>query len=599
MDEVYQKWDTSRNYRQSQDLETKWDRWTDYYEGTSEAKEDREDEERSALLPPWASAVVDQLHARYILTFFEKQPYYDVVPLNKNAIKSNQISSKLLLFQEEQPSFYDQVDRFIHRFVALGFGTLKTGWDFTGEGNFTVTVWRNKNFYHAPYCEDITKLGYGIFESWRPLDELKKENEEFGKKHKDSKGKPVNLYDHLDELEGGAVDLDSEDSGKHTAAEKQNLIHLLEFWDDERKILVGNKMACLLATVNVLGFIPAICCSDMIKLSGVEGTGEIEGIEDYIEQIATIVNQRNDNILLALNPVWFRNVNIDILNDKDLRNLKPGMMINVDAQTNLDMRGLLYPFEVPFITGASYNEVGQIEKWIMDKSGMQDAVRGMRGEGRETATGIARLQAAGGILFRAKILFALRTAFTLLPSQQIAWNQEFATNKYIELVTGEKDEEAIKAFRKRDRDTLQADFKCRERISAIDPEADKQFMRSQIIEAMRVIFQGMQMMQSLPPDQQERMMNLQRAMLDTFDRPELAEAIGKEKPPTTPEQLMRRLGVGGNGGVGGGAAPPGMSPGMAQGRPMPGARAATPAGAMPGRQAGGRMGQAMGQLGGR
>ena len=584
LQEVLDKYKLSKDYRESNAFETNLDKFKGYYEGTSKETRDRKAQGRSAILPPWPKTTVNHLLARFILTICGQKPYFSTAPLNKESIESSKIANDVLFFQIDRESAFYQINRFVQSILSYGFGVLKTGWDFT-LNDVTIKNWDIKKFYYSPHAEDLTILPWCIFELWRSLKEIQAENEAFEKQWK----KP--LYDNLDKLEERQAAIMEDESDKYTAEEKKGLQHILEYWDADKKIVVANQDTIILDTENPLktktsqGFVPAICACGIPKLEGILGTGEIETIEPYVREMATIKNQRMDNVNMALNPVLLRNINVEIENEDDLSLLKPGLQVKIDVIESVDVATVLTPLKIDFVTGSSYQETAILERNIQIISGMFDYVLGEVPQQRETATGIARLQAAGGILFRYKILLALRTAFTLLPRQMIAWDQKYLPDKYIYLLGGTK--EGIQEFRETNRKSVQGDFKFKELISFLDPDAIKEVKRAQLMETLRIIIQAQQILMALPPPMREKVERLMNLVLGTFDMPELEEIFGEEEPrEMRPQELLQQfLGRG----IGPGA--PGATPALRAPR--------TEAGRTPGRAAGGMMGKALGIMGGR
>jgi len=584
LQEVLDKYNLSKNYRTSNEFETNLDKWKGYYEGTSQETRDRKAQGRSAILPPWPKTTVNHLLARFILTICGQKPYFSTAPLNKKSIESSKIANDVLFFQIDRESAFYQINRFVQSILSYGFGVLKTGWDFT-LNDVTIKNWDIKKFYYSPHAEDLTILPWGIFELWRSLKEIQAENAAFEKDWK----KP--LYDNLDKLEERQTAILEDETDKYTAEEKKGLQHILEYWDADKKIVVANKETVILETENPLktknspGFVPAICGCGIPKLEGILGTGEIETIEPYVREMATIKNQRMDNVNMALNPVLLRNTNVEIENEDDLSKLRPGLQVKIDVIETVDVATVLAPLKLDFVTGSSYQETGILERNIQIISGMFDYVLGEVPQQRETATGIARLQAAGGILFRYKILLALRTVFTLLPRQMIAWDQKYLPDKYIYLIRGTK--EGIEEFRETNRKSVQGDFKFKELISFLDPDAIKEVKRAQLMETLRIIIQAQQILMALPPPMRERVEKLMNLTLATFDMPELEEIFGEEgRKEMTPQDLMQQF----------------MSQGMGGGVPgtTPALRAPkTEAGRTSGKAVGGLMGKALGIMGGR
>jgi len=582
LQEVLDKYQLSQDDRAANDFETNLDTYKDYYEGTSEETRDREAQGRSAILPPWPKTTVNHLLARFILTICGQKPYFSTAPLNKKSIESSKIANDVLFHQIDRETVFYQINRFVQSILAYGFAVFKTGWDFELD-DVTITNWDIKKFYYSPHAEDLTILPWGIFELWRPLKGIQAEDEAFQKKWK----KP--LYKNLDELEERQAAIIDDETDKYTEEEKKGLQHILEYWDKDKKVVVANEETVILETENPFktetsqGFVPAICACGIPKLEGILGTGEIETIEPYVREMATIKNQRMDNVNMALNPVLLRNINVEIENEDDLSNLRPGLQVKIDVIESVDIATVLTPLKFDFVTASSYQETAILERNIQIISGMFDYVLGEVPQQRETATGIARLQAAGGILFRYKILLALRTAFISLPRQMIAWDQKYLPEEYFYLLRETK--EGIPGFRETNRKSIQGDFKFKELISFLDPDAIKEVKRAQLMESLRIIIQAQQILMTLPPAMKEKVEKLMNAVLATFDMPELEEIFGEaEREEMTPEDLMQRFM-----GQGMGGAPRG-TPALTA--PRTGARTE-------GRTMGGLMGRELGKLGGR
>lgn len=573
LQEVLDKYKVSTDYRTSNEFEANLTIYKDYYEGTSQETRDRKAQERSAILPPWPKTTVNHLLARFILTICGQKPYFSTAPLNKKSIESSKIANDVLFHQIDRETVFYQINRFVQSILSYGFAVFKTGWDFE-LNDVTITNWDIRKFHYSPHAEDLTILPWGIFELWRPLKKIQAENEAFEKQWK----KP--LYKNLDELEERQATILEDESDKYTAEEKKGLQHILEYWDLDKKVVVANEETVILETENPIGFVPAICACGIPKLEGILGTGEIETIEPYVREMATIKNQRMDNVNMALNPVLLRNINVEIENEDELSQLRPGLQVKIDVVETVDLATVLTPLKLDFVTASSYQETAILERNIQIISGMFDYVLGEVPQQRETATGIARLQAAGGILFRYKILLVLRTAFISLPRQMIAWDQKYLPSEYIYSLRETK--EGIEEFRETDRKSIQGDFKFKELISFLDPDAIKEVKRAQLMETLRIIIQAQQILMALPPPMKEKVEKLMNLVLGTFDMPELEEIFGEEgAKEMTPQDLMQRL----------------MGQGM--GRGAPGATPALIAPRTEGKAAGGLMGKALGALGGR
>lgn len=526
--EVVEKLDDATSYRSIINFDTNIDRWKDYYESTSSEMKSRAAKGKSAVLPPWAGALVDRFTANFYISLFSKEPYFGIFPASDdlNTILSARIAQDIVDWQLHRPSPRYQMNKFIQYIGALGFGCLRTGWDFV-ENDFELTNWNIKHFYFPSYSEDITKLDWCIFECWRFYKDLVAENKAFKERY------GTNLYQKLDEakkLKG--VYLDEDASEKHAAKDKP--IHILEFYDKDRKIVVAGKSVTILRTKNPISpSLPVILGSDIPKLEGIYGTGEIEAHEPYIRQISTITNQRNDDVVQSLIPAWIQNAGVEILNEEAIKDLRPGVRIQVRVPYNVPLDSVLKPFPAPNVTQQSYMESAASKEDLQERRGSFEYYRGKAPEQRETATGIQSLQAAGGTIPRYTMMLAMQTAFVQIPAHAIAWSRKYLSKRTI-LALSATAAAGVPKFREVSRDDVQKDYYFMEKVSAVDPSAIPEVERNQLMQAMQVLLPFQQI---LPNVNFEKLLKM---FLETFSNQELASVVGAAKaapgaPPGGPQ----------------------------------------------------------------
>lgn len=540
--EAKSKCDSSKEYLDDIGFDVSCNRWKGYYEGESDETKKRKAKNRSAVLPPWAGTSVDHMLSRFMVSMFTKKPYFGAFPVKADTegMIRAKIAQDTLEFQMIQPSPFNNLTRCTQNALAYGFAVLRTGWDFVRNAP-TVTNWPVKKFRFPPYTEDFTQLDWCSFISTRFADDILAEDEAFKERY----GSP--LYQNLKQL-SDLKSADFEDlKVKYGKAGGRKPVLIWEYWDEKKKLVIAGEKLIILKTKNPVGFVPAIIFTDIPKLESIFGTGEIEAIEDYIHQIATIVNQRNDNIVQSLIPAWLQNAGIDILNEEKLNDLRPGVRIQVRAPLGTALNTVLWPIPIPMVTQNSYQEVAGYEKNIQDRRGSYPYTRGESPQIRETATGIQSLQAAGSMVAKFILMFMIRCSFIQVPAQLIRWNQEFLEETTI-LAISETIKSDIPVFRhKVSGKSLQGELFFIEKVSALDPENLKEVKRAQLMQVFQIIGS---VMERLPNVDLE---GLVRKILATFEEPGL-ESIVSARP-----RLQEAMGI-----PKGGQAQPGGAQALAQ-----------------------------------
>lgn len=516
--EVVEKYDDATSYRSTIDFDTNTERWKNLFEGTSDEMKARKEKGKSAVLPPWAGALVDRFTATFYISLFSQEPYFGIFPTSDDldSILSARIAQDIVDWQLHRPSPRYQMSKFIQYIGAMGFGCLRTGWDFA-EDDFSLTNWNIKYFYFPSYSEDLTKLDWCIFECWRFYKDLVAEDKAFKERY------GTNLYQNLDKaqkLEGSYLEDVSE---KYSTLSRKKPIHILEFYDKDRKIVVAGKSVTIQRTKNPISpSLPVILGSDVPKLEGIYGTGEIEAHEPYIRQISTITNQRNDDVVQSLIPAWIQNAGVEILNEEAISDLRPGVRIQVRVPYNVPLDSVLKPFPAPNVTQQSYMETAASKDDLQERRGFHEYYRGKAPEQRETASGIKSLQAAGGTIPRYTMMLAMQTAFVQIPAHAIAWSRKYLSKRTILRLVATA-EAGIAKFRTVSRDDIQKDYYFTEKVSAIDPSAIPEVERNQLMQALQIL---LPLKEALPNVNFEKLVKM---FLQTFPNKELASVVGTPK----------------------------------------------------------------------
>ncbi|KKK96448.1 hypothetical protein LCGC14_2662670, partial [marine sediment metagenome] len=316
------------------------------------------------------------------------------------------------------------------------------------------------------------------------------------------------VEEHVEESEGSI----------RTVEEKLNLYEILEYWyrrDGEVRVAtVGARKVLLRDSVTPYKKkkkdFPYMVAIDWPKPKSFWGTGRIEAIEPHVKELAHIKNQRFDNINLILNPPfkYVTGTNIDL----DALPIKPNALIGMDDIDS--MQAIIFPF----VTQGVYTEAAEIENDIQNRLGLHEYSMGKAPEQRETATGIARLQAAGNTIFQFQNMMSLKLAMTELADWMSAINQQYF--KHAVSLPFLYDSEGRGQYLTIIKSRLQGDLYFEPKVAPLNPESVKDVQRQQFVTAVQT---AISMQANL------RRQELARVLFEKFDL--LDSDIEKIIPP--------------------------------------------------------------------
>lgn len=207
--------------------------------------------------------------------------------------------------------------------------------------------------------------------------------------------------------------------------------------------------------------------------------GDIEPTEALQEELNTIHNQRIDNVSLVINRMWkvLRGANVDY----DELVSRRGGIVNVDRMDDVE------PFEMPEVTGSAFTQARDIERLMKDVSGTQDIVRGAEAVQRQTATEITSLENSATFRFRFKIRVLETMALRQIARLVYAFDQQFLDTGRVVKVVG-PDGAMVDVTIGPEDFQMDADFVFIG--AAVEPEADKNIRRNQLINFFNILQAG-------------------------------------------------------------------------------------------------------------
>ncbi len=479
--EVVEKWRLARDKKEEDNFSSSVDKWEDYYAGESDELRERAKRDLSAIMPPWAQAGVDYVLAKEIAVIFGQKPYWTVGARQKRWEEAAKLMEQLLSWQLDTPKVFLNVVQWIQHKLIYGTAIRKPYWDREND-EVKIEQINIKNFYPSPDGYSIYTVPWVIQRALRTKEYIiamgkpwRGSNKPTYKNTKELLLLPggEHVEEHVEESEGSI----------RTVDEKLNLYEILEYWyrrDGEvrvatvgaRKILLRDSVSPHKKKKKAFPYLVAI---DWPKPKSFWGIGRIEAIEGHIKELAHIKNQRFDNINLILNPP-FKYVKGE---DVDLKALpiKPNTLIGMNDIESLQ------PFEFPFITGGVYKEADDIATDIQNRLGLHEYSMGKAPEQRETATGIARLQAAGNTIFQFQNMMSLKLGMTELADWMSAINQQYF--KHALSLPFLYDSEGRGQYLTIIKSRLQGDLYFIPKIAPLNPESVKDVQRQQFVIAVQ------------------------------------------------------------------------------------------------------------------
>jgi len=457
---VTDRFNVAKNARVA--YEQRWDRWYRMYRSYRDRKKY---DYKANLFVPYSFWVIETEMPRIISTIFASSPFVEVVPREQSDVGNADAVEKLLDFQlmtkigivpkmvnlVKQSLIYgtsvakvywrkETRKRKVKKMVSVqnpiidSFTSMVTGWEagqreetVTGEYTYyddpDIDVIDLYDFYKDPGANSIEEARWCIHRTIVPLDHLKDHE-----KKVDNFGNESGVYINIDKVEDDFRGTDSAVSKRlqtiglddiyKSQDKKTKMVELLEYWENERVIVVANRKTVIRDEETPYWHMnkPFIEVVDQPVPQEFYGIGELEPIESLQREMNDLRNQRMDNVNLILNRMMLirRGAGIDRIISQ------PGGKI----MTN-DMNAFQF-LQPPDVTASSYNEAGEIGKDIQNVTGVTSYASGINESGQtKTAGGINIMQQAASARFNLKIRLIESMFLEPMCRMIIALDQQF------------------------------------------------------------------------------------------------------------------------------------------------------------------------------
>jgi hypothetical protein len=431
--------------------EEKWVRWYKLYRSYTEKKDTG-----ANLFIPYTFSAIESVVPRIISTMFASRPYIGVLPVNEESVDKAKMHEKLLDYQLTQRiNTIELASMWIKEALMYGTSHIKPVWRYeirnvkqkvpvtsilgvSMESKYQDTeivayddphvehidIW---DIYVDPDATNVDDAEYVVHRVFRTKEHIKRMAQNGIYKNIEKIG---NSFSPTSSDEIGSEERMSS-IGLSKSPKQQDKIELLEYWTDERIIVVANRSAIIRNEPNPFwhGKKPFIRIVDHPVPHEYYGIGEIEPIEYLQYELNDTRNQRMDNVNLVLNRMWKVLRGSDIIPEQLIS--RPGGFIEVDDMGDIE--------EVKFtdVTSSSYKEEEEIKRDIDRTVGVFDYARGETTDRRETATTASILSNAANERFKLKVQLMEDMGLRRLGLMLIQLNQQFIDSERVIRVVGD------------------------------------------------------------------------------------------------------------------------------------------------------------------
>jgi hypothetical protein len=470
--------------------EERWLRWYKLYRSYTEKKDTG-----ANLFIPYTFSIVETVMPRLITTIFASRPYIGVLPVNQASVETAKMHELLLDYQLTQRiNTIEVASLWIKEALMYGTSFLKTMWRYESRwmkhntskmdlfgvsvGNkveeIETVLYDDPDVVHVdlwdifvdPEATTIDDAEYVIHRVYRTKEYLKKQA-------------AAGLYSNLEGIESSYTSSESELSaddrldavGLSRTKKQDDRIELLEYWTDDRVIVVANRSQIIRNEENPYWHCkkPFIRIVDHPVPHELYGIGEIEPIEYLQYELNDTRNQRMDNVNLIINRMW-KVLSSSELNPEHLIS-RPGGVIQVNEMNEIE------PLPVEDVTASAYAEETEIKRDIDRTMGVYSYARGETTDRRETATTASILSNAANERFKMKVQLMEDMGLRRLGLMLIQLNQQYMDHERVIRIVGDDGVH----FQKLSPEDIAGEFDVMPIGSTVEPIVNKDTRLSQLL----------------------------------------------------------------------------------------------------------------------
>lgn len=526
------RFDYADAYRKQWD-EKAQDWWKLYIGWREQFAEDDPRRFRSNIHVPRPYEVLDTYRARLVKSFFGQRPYFDFLPqpsgsapMNQQLMELNerkaQLAASLVDQQLEKNEIVPLWYEFVTNFLVFPAAVLAVGWryeektvlrrietptidPYTGRLTMTLTtqavpqvIWDGNELsivaWEDQWCDprgaDIDKARFFFHRELLTRDQLESKialleragiGEAFPLDWETVQKQGEHLLGEGKWERFSAVGI-SDPGGDHWAVGEKpgNVVEVLHYWTNDDYGMLINRHSLAWYGANPYwrhGSKPYILCSFEPVTGQPYGISAMQTIEYLAHEVNTQRNQRIDALSFTINAMRKVRRSADI--DQNQLIPRPGGIVEVDELddvADMPMQG---------IPQSAYLEESLIKQDMENALGTPPVVRGVSASGRETATEIAAKQSNAGIRFEVKIAVYQVKAINRLARLMDLNNQQFIdTAQWVQVYGAEQ----LMQWQQVEPFMLIGERDYRPAGSNIDPAANREIRRQQIMQLMEIIW---------------------------------------------------------------------------------------------------------------
>ena len=533
--EAFKKADDSVTPRRDAWLEN-YQNYRAYVDPQKEAE--RAEDGKSTLFVPYLHSVVETIVPRITDTILAQRPYIKPLPRESSDIEGAEANEVLLDYQLEQIKFKRKVTDWVKMSTIFNTGIVKVPWVkqtkkvkqkvekmpknvvdlmnrlvkygpdemmLTEEVEKEVTQYEGPDielvdifdFFPDPYASSVEDARYVIHRSLKPLSHVKNMiNQKIYKttmKEVEKTSRPEDK--HRDSMIERLTDIGLANEPEHD----DGMVEILEYWEDNRVITLINREIVARDEENPYHHKekPFVVIKDTNVPLEFWGIGVMEINKRLQAEMNTIRNQRLDIVSGSINNTWF--IEEGALDDDELV-LGPNAINWVRPGNQKSIGDKIYPVGPQKISPAAWTEEDVIKSDIQESTGVTQYVKGIAPNGQATATEITSLQREANYRFKQKILNVIE-GIEKVGDLMIKLNQQFITTEQYIRISGERADQLKYnqapdymqnfqepfTFLQISPESIMGNYDISVASTALEPLADKQVKRQQLMEFMQVI----------------------------------------------------------------------------------------------------------------